>query len=420
MDIYQLGIRPILFSALKADPEWLHQQSLRLLGWLDRTSTHQPTHWLQTQLQQAFCLRDAAIEQTLWGLKFPNPLGLAAGFDKDGVAPTIWGSLGFGFAELGTVTFQAQPGNPRPRLFRLTEDKAALNRMGFNNHGAEALAQRLESWKVGKLKDQLQVSKLQVESLEDNLPTFNLQPSNFQPSTPTQLSTLTTPVGINLGKSKVTPLEEAAADYLGSFRLLKNLGDYFVVNVSSPNTPGLRSLQDAAQLSLILETLQQENTAQKPILVKIAPDLEWDAIADVINLAQTYQLAGIVATNTTIRRDMLKTQIIEATGKSVSEEAGGISGAPLRQRSTEVIRFIYQQTQGQLPIVGVGGIFTAEDAWEKITAGASLIQVYTGWIYEGPWMVRRILAGLLQKLKERGLASISEAVGIGEKGATSS
>src|ERR671932_24845 len=420
MDIYQSSIRPILFSVLKADPEWLHYQTLQLLSWLNRTRSRPPSQWVQSRLQQAYCLRNARLEQSLWGLKFPNPLGLAAGFDKDGVAANIWGSLGFGFAELGTVTFQAQPGNPRPRLFRLTEDKAALNRMGFNNHGAEALAQRLESWKVGKLKDQLQVSKLQVESLEDNLPFFNLQPSNFQPSTPTQLSTLTTPVGINLGKSKVTPLEEAAADYLGSFRLLKNLGDYFVVNVSSPNTPGLRSLQDAAQLSLILETLQQENTAQKPILVKIAPDLEWDAIADVINLAQTYQLAGIVATNTTIRRDMLKTQIVQATGKPVSEEAGGISGAPLRQRSTEVIRFIYQQTQGQLPIIGVGGIFTAEDAWEKITAGASLIQVYTGWIYEGPWMVRRILAGLLQKLKERGLASISEAVGIGEKGATSS
>jgi dihydroorotate dehydrogenase len=427
MDIYQLGIRPILFSALKADPEWLHQQSLRLLGWLDRTSTSQPTHWLQTQLQQAFCLRDAAIEQTLWGLKFPNPLGLAAGFDKDGVAPRLWGTLGFGFAELGTVTFQAQPGNPRPRLFRLTEDKAALNRMGFNNHGAEALARRLESWKIQKLEEELKVSKFKVEGLEDNLPTFNLQPSNFQPSTPTQPSnfqpstptqpsTLTNPLGINLGKSKVTPLEEAAADYLGSFRLLKDLGDYFVVNVSSPNTPGLRSLQDATQLSQIVDALQQENQGVKPILVKIAPDLEWEAIADVLNIAQTHQLAGIVATNTTIRRDMLKTQIIEATGKSVSEEAGGISGAPLRQRSTEVIRFIYQQTQGQLPIGGVGGIFCAEDAWEKITAGASLIQVYTGWIYEGPWMVRRILEGLLQKLEERGLASISEVVGISEKG----
>jgi dihydroorotate dehydrogenase len=161
-----------------------------------------------------------------------------------------------------------------------------------------------------------------------------------------------------------------------------------------------------------LETLQQENKAQKPILVKIAPDLEWDAIADVIQLAQTYQLAGIVATNTTIRRDGLKTQMIEATGKSVTEEAGGISGAPVRQRSTEVIRFIYQQTQGQLPIIGVGGIFTAEDAWEKITAGASLIQVYTGWIYEGPGMVRRILQGLVDKVEERGLTSISQAVGL--------
>jgi dihydroorotate dehydrogenase len=173
----------------------------------------------------------------------------------------------------------------------------------------------------------------------------------------------------------------------------------------------LRSLQDAAQLSQIVEALQQENQGRKPILVKIAPDLEWEAIADVLNLAQTYQLAGIVATNTTIRRDILKTQRIEATGKSVSEEAGGISGAPLRQRSTEVIRFIYQETQGKLPIIGVGGIFTAEDAWEKITAGASVIQVYTGWVYEGPWMVRRILEGLLHKLKERGLTSISEAVG---------
>jgi dihydroorotate dehydrogenase len=190
------------------------------------------------------------------------------------------------------------------------------------------------------------------------------------------------------------------------------LGDYFVVNVSSPNTPGLRSLQDSAQLRVILETLQQENKAQKPILVKIAPDLEWDAIADVIQLAQTYQLAGIVATNTTIRRDGLKTQRIEATGKPVTEEAGGISGAPVRQRSTEVIRFIYQQTQGQLPIIGVGGIFTAEDAWEKITAGASLIQVYTGWIYEGPWMVRRILQGLVDKVEEQGLTSISQAVGL--------
>ncbi|MBE9129202.1 quinone-dependent dihydroorotate dehydrogenase [Coleofasciculus sp. LEGE 07081] len=353
MDIYQSLIRPILFSLLKADPEWSHEQTLQLLDWLDRTGERPFTRLLQSRLQQVFCYADPRLEQTLWGLKFPNPLGLAAGFDKNGVAARVWEIFGFGYAELGTVTLHPQPGNPPPRLFRLLEDKAVLNRMGFNNQGAEALAARLSGV---------------VERLPDRIP-----------------------IGINLGKSKITPLDQAAADYLGSFRLLKDWGDYFVVNVSSPNTPGLRSLQDAEQLRLILDVLQQENQSQKPLLVKIAPDLEWDAIADVLNLAQTYQLAGIVATNTTIRRDKLNTQIIKATGKSVTEEAGGISGAPLRQRSTEVIRFIRKQTQGQLPIIGVGGIFTAEEAWEKIVAGASLIQVYTGLVYEGPWMMRRVM-----------------------------
>ena len=385
MDIYQLAIRPALFSGLKADPEWLHQQTLHLFGTLARSPSHPPKSWIVAQLQQSYAKRDTRLEQTLWKLKFPNPVGLAAGFDKDGVAAGIWPSLGFGFAELGTVTLHAQPGNPRPRLFRLPMDKAALNRMGFNNQGAAAMAQRLESGKVEKLK---------VEN------------SNLQ------ASSLNIPLGINLGKSKITPLEAAAADYLGSFRLLKDLGDYFVVNVSSPNTPGLRSLQSSDQLSLILDALQQENQGQKPLLVKIAPDLEWEAIASVIELAKNYQLAGIIATNTTIRRDGLKTQILSPTGKPISEEAGGISGAPLKERSTEVIRFIFTQTQGQLPIIGVGGIFTAQDAWEKIAAGASLIQVYTGWIYEGPWMVRRILEGLLQKLQEHSLASLADAVGI--------
>jgi dihydroorotate dehydrogenase len=218
-----------------------------------------------------------------------------------------------------------------------------------------------------------------------------------------------------LGKSKATPLETAAHDYLNSFRLLKELGDYFVVNVSSPNTPGLRSLQDAAMLSAILDLLQQENNTQKPIFVKIAPDLEWEAIADIIALAKTYQLAGIIATNTTIRRDGLQTQVISQTGKTVQEEAGGISGAPVRDRSTEVIRFIYKHSQGQLPIIGVGGIFSGADAWEKITAGASLIQVYTGWIYEGPLMVGRILTDLLTQLEQSGLTSIAEAVGLDAK-----
>ncbi|TAF53980.1 MAG: quinone-dependent dihydroorotate dehydrogenase [Oscillatoriales cyanobacterium] len=317
MDIYQLGVRPLLFSVLKTDAEWLHN-------------------------------------------------GLAAGFDKNGVAADIWANFGFGFAELGTVTSQAQPGNPQPRLFRLEADSAALNRMGFNNQGAAAMAARFEA------------SQKQLK----------LDASRPMPESPF-------PLGINLGKSKVTPLELAAADYLESFKLLKDWGDYFVVNVSSPNTPGLRSLQDAAGLSTILETLQQENRGIKPILVKIAPDLEPEAIASILDLAKTYQLAGIIATNTTIRRDGLKTQILPETGKPIAEEAGGISGI----------------TKGELPIIGVGGIFTAEDAWEKIAAGASLIQVYTGWVYEGPWMVRRILAGLLKKLEEKGFNSISEAVG---------
>ena len=225
----------------------------------------------------------------------------------------------------------------------------------------------------------------------------------------------TTPpqIGINLGKSKITPLEEAAEDYLKSFRLLKDWGDYFVVNVSSPNTPGLRSLQSTDQLEPILKALQQENSQHKPILVKIAPDLEWEAIAEVLALAQRYDLAGIIATNTTIRRDGLRTQVLRTTGNPIAQEAGGISGAPLRQRSTEVIRFIWQQTQGKLPIVGVGGVFTPEDAWEKITAGASLVQVYTGWVYEGPGMVRRILAGLAQRLEERGLGVDRSSRGTG-------
>jgi dihydroorotate dehydrogenase len=371
MDLYRGAIRPFLFSGVKADPEFLHQKSIKLLSWLDAHQSHFPVEEMLKWLKESFCYQDARLEQQLWGVKFTNPLGLAAGFDKDGMASGMWEKLGFGFAELGTVTYYSQPGNPRPRLFRLLEDEAVLNRMGFNNQGSAVLAERLS-----------------------------------------QQKSISIPLGINLGKSKITPLEEAAADYLGSFKRLQKLGDYFVVNVSSPNTPGLRSLQDKTQLSRILDALQQENQGRMPILVKIAPDLEWEAIADVLALAQTYQLAGIIATNTTIGRDGLKTQIVETTGKPVMEEAGGISGKPLRDRATEIIHFIWQESRGTLPIIGVGGIFTADDAWEKITAGASLIQVYTGWVYEGPWMVRRILEGLVQKLEAKGLQSIAEAVGL--------
>lgn len=376
MDIYQLAVRPLLFSAFKADPELVHKQSLALLHSIDSTPTSPLTKLAKASFQQYFCRADRQLEQSLFGLNFNNPVGLAAGFDKDGIAAGMWQYLGFGFAELGTVTYHPQPGNPQPRLFRLPQDRAALNRMGFNNLGSAAMAEALEQ---------------------------------------RQHSDFTIPIGINLGKSKIAPLEDAATDYLGSFRQLKDLGDYFVINVSSPNTPNLRDLQAIAPLRVIFDVLQQENQGQKPILVKIAPDLAWEDISAIVELSQASKLAGIIATNTTIDRSQLTTKTIATTGKIVTEEAGGISGAPVRQKSTEVIRFIHQQTGGSLPIIGVGGIFTADDAWEKITAGASLIQVYTGWTYNGPWMVDRILTGLLAKLETQGLSSISAAVGIGNR-----
>ncbi|MGF1493588.1 MAG: quinone-dependent dihydroorotate dehydrogenase [Microcoleaceae cyanobacterium] len=382
MDLYREGLRPILFSGLNLEPEWAHHHTLDLLSWVDQQKLTRPFRSLTQQFSQTFCLRDPRLEQTLWGIPFNNPVGLAAGFDKNGQVAGLWGNLGFGFAELGTVTCHPQPGNPRPRLFRLLKDEAVLNRMGFKNQGSAALSDRL-----------MQVKQQRMAATETD-------------------QTWHIPLGINLGKSKVTPQEEAAEDYYISFQRLKSLGDYFVVNVSSPNTPGLRSLQDKDQLSHILDRLQQENTQEKPLLVKIAPDLTNEAILEIITVAQTYRLAGIIATNTTIRREGLQTQVIDRTGKLVTEEAGGISGKPLTSRSTEVIRLIYRQTQGELPIIGVGGIFTAADAWEKITAGASLVQTYTGWIYEGPWIVMRILGDLLERLAEKGLSSISAAVGL--------
>jgi len=374
-DPYRQFLRPLIFSGLKLDPEWLHGYVINTLAWLG----HPPpkARWLQTWAQGQFCLSDERLAQSQWGLAFGNPLGLAAGFDKDGEAALAWALLGFGYAELGTVTYLAQPGNPPPRLFRLVEDEAALNRMGFNNQGAVALAERLAKvW------------------------------ATQRPAIP---------IGINLGKSKITDLAEAAADYQASFQQLQPYGDYFVVNVSSPNTPGLRTLQAADQLSPILAALQAENSHHKPLLVKIAPDLDWPEIDAVIELVQAYDLAGIIATNTTITRHGLKTQVLPQTGKPIEQEAGGISGAPLRQRSTQVIHYIYQRTNGQLPIVGVGGIFTASDAWEKITAGACLLQTYTGWIYEGPWMVRRLLEELLIQLEEHQFTSITEAIGLSHR-----
>jgi dihydroorotate dehydrogenase len=367
-------IYPVFLAAAKDNPEAAHRQLIKTLSQLDSSRHNALGRLAIKQLEQSFCWQNERLKQNLWGLNFPNPLGLAAGFDKDGIAAGIWSSFGFGFAELGAVTLHAQPGNPLPRLFRLPLDRAALNRMGANNLGAAAMADTLQQ-------------------------TWQRHPRQI-------------PIGINLCKSKITSLEDAAKDYLDSFNLLKNWADYFVVNVSSPNTPGLRSLQAGEQLEPILTALTSGDRDNLPILIKIAPDLEWDEIAAIVRLARDYQLAGIIATNTTISRNGLKTEILEATGQPLQDEAGGISGAPLKQRSTEVIRFIFSETQGTIPIVGVGGIFNAQDAWEKIIAGASLIQVYTGWVYQGPWLVKNILEGLVTQLERNGLDTISSAVGL--------
>lgn len=383
MDWYRGVLRPVLFGS-PLEPEFLHERSLDVFRWLDQQREFPVGRWWLDRLERSLCLHDPRLSQTLWGLTFPHPLGLAAGFDKNGVAAGAWRTLGFGFTELGTVTQHPQPGNPQPRLFRLAADRAVLNRMGFNNAGADALADRLAA----------------------------------QRSDPH--SRLTIPVGINLGKSKITPLDAAPADYAYSFARLRDWGDYFVINVSSPNTPGLRSLQGSEQLGQIIDALQQINQGERPILVKIAPDLEWEAIAEVIELVQKMGLAGIIATNTTIRRDGLQTQTLKRTGQAIATEAGGISGAPLRSQSTEVIRFIYRHTGGTLPIMGVGGVFSAADAWEKITAGASLVQTYTGWVFEGPGMGKRVAIGLLEHLAAAGLTHLSEAVGIAAHGDSAS
>ncbi len=303
------------------------------------------------------------------GLRFPNPVGLAAGMDKSAAAVPMWERLGFGFAELGGVTRHAQSGNDAPRMFRAVADRALVNRMGFNNPGADTFASALSEWHA-----------------RDEWPGH--------------------PIGINLGKSKITPLDEAAEDYAFTFRALQELADFFVVNVSSPNTPNLRKLQDKSALDEILKTLCAVNS-KKPLLIKIAPDLTTEAIDDVLDLTTFHSLAGILATNTTITRP----DTDNAQCKKIYNETGGLSGAPLRQRSTEVIAHIFRHTKGKLPIIGVGGIFTADDAWEKITAGASLVQVYTGLIYKGPSIAGDIVRGLKARMEKEGVRQFSELIG---------
>ena len=374
--LYQRFVGPLLQRDDGADAEQLSRITLTTLGQVALRR-----HWplvetslagLAGELQR----RDPRLEQTLFGCRFSNPVGLAAGFDKNGVAAALWHLFGFGFAELGTVTWQRQPGNPRPRLFRLAAERAALNRMGFNNDGAQGVLRNLE---------------------RQQLPP------------PGQLPAV---LGINLGKSKLTSLEQAPDDYASSLELLAPLADYAVVNVSSPNTPGLRDLQEESQLRRLVERLRRL-PACPPLLVKIAPDLEDDAIDAIARLAYEEGLAGVIAVNTSQDRQGLGDRRLAATGQRLDEESGGLSGRPLRQRALEVLRRLRATAGPALPLIGVGGIDSAESAWERITAGASLIQVYTGWIYEGPELVPTILEGLGAQLQIHGLRAIGEAVGSG-------
>ena len=338
-------IRNLLF---RIDPERVHTWVMNRLALVYSLPLFR--FWLRA----AFTLEDPSLSRTLWGITFPNPVGLAAGFDKDGRFIDPLACLGFGFIEVGTVTPVPQSGNPKPRLFRLPKDGALINRMGFNNRGAASAAYKIKRKKENVI------------------------------------------IGGNIGKNKETPLEKADDDYEMCFRDLYKTVDYFVVNVSSPNTPGLRALQDKEPLTRLLNKLQVVNDSfgtRKPLLLKIAPDLTEGQLDDIIDIVRDTKLDGIVATNTTISRDGLHTatQALEAIGD------GGLSGLPLKERATEVIKYIHTRSGGTIPIIAVGGIFTADDAFEKLEAGASLVQVYTGFIYEGPSIAKKICKGLLKK-----------------------
>ncbi|NUM79486.1 quinone-dependent dihydroorotate dehydrogenase [bacterium] len=361
--VYRSLIRPILFQF---DSETIHDFVLR------RIISH---HRLARAVSPFFTFRHPGLEQTIFDLTFPNPVGLAAGFDKMATGIPAWPSLGFGFSEIGTVTGQAQPGNDRPRLFRLKKDRALINRFGFNNNGALKTASTLQRWQEKNLLHSI-------------------------------------PLGINIGKTKIVDLDKAHEDYSFSFKTLWPYADYFVVNVSSPNTPNLRQLQDKSFLTDILKTLSAANgeisgaSKAKPVLVKIAPDLTFEQIDDVLDVIQQTGINGIIATNTTIARENL------TSDETLKNEQGGLSGKPLQKKSTEIIRHIYKITRGQLAIIGVGGIFTAEDAYEKIKAGASLVQIYTGFIYEGPSICKKINQGLVRLLERDGIRNVADAVGV--------
>jgi dihydroorotate dehydrogenase len=360
--VYRSLVRPLLFSL---PPETAHELALHSLS------------FLRPKLINRFVSppsTTSSLSVNRFGISFPNVVGLAAGFDKNGVALDSLAALGFGFIEAGTVTYHAQPGNPRPRLFRLPADRALINRAGFNNAGAAAFAKRVEKHRPHCV------------------------------------------LGVSIGKSKITPLDQATEDYLASFELVYGVADYIAVNVSSPNTPQLRELQQAEQLSSLLSALQarsrelqqlHQRSRPMPLLVKLSPDVSDEQLELIIDVLLRLQIDGIIATNTTISREDLTTD--HARVAALGE--GGLSGAPLRAKSTRQIKQLYHLTKGQLPLIGVGGIFTAEDAWEKIAAGASLVQLYTGFIYQGPGIARKINEDLERILKREGFPNLNAAVG---------
>ena len=338
--MYNRLVKPILFLF---DPEKVHYFSFFMIKVLSAIPG------VSSLIRGLYQVMHPALEREVFGLKFPNPVGLAAGFDKNAVLYKQLSNFGFGFIEIGTLTPKGQPGNPKKRLFRLKEDQAIINRMGFNNEGVDDAVKRLK-----KNKNVL--------------------------------------IGGNIGKNKVTPNEEAVNDYIYCFNALFDHVDYFVVNVSSPNTPNLRALQDKEPLKHLLATLKNLNDKKenpKPILLKIAPDLTNEQLTDIVDIVTTVNIDGVIATNTTLSRDGLQS--------AHKTEAGGLSGKPLTKRSTEVIRFLVKESKNAFPIIGVGGIHTPEDALEKLDAGAALVQLYTGFVYEGPAAVRNINRALLKR-----------------------
>lgn len=344
-NMYKTIIRPLFFSF---DPEKIHNFTFSLLRFSNKIG-------MAGAFRSAYKIENPKLERELFGLKFPNPVGLAAGFDKDAKLFKELSNLGFGFVEIGTVTPKPQSGNEKPRLFRLKEDSAIINRMGFNNGGVEEAVERLK-------KNPLPGDENRVL------------------------------IGGNIGKNKNTPNEEAVNDYLICFEALFDYVDYFVVNVSSPNTPNLRALQEKKPLTELLQTLQNTNNLKakrKPILLKIAPDLTDDQLLDIIDIVSTTNIDGVIATNTTISR--------EGISSENKKEMGGLSGEPLSKRATEVIRFLSEKNNKAFPIIGVGGIHSAEDALEKIDAGACLVQLYTGFIYEGPSLIKDINKAILKR-----------------------